>query len=898
MRRQNLPGRKSTLAEKLILDPVSQERPSCSKSLRRTTVRAVSEVQNARVITAGSGKKREGSDTESADGVVAQALDLDPQGLGSLDEGIHENAQIALPTTSMSPRPPPVQEPEMIGPHIFFRQISEQDQWEAKRRRVLEKQLVATKRMAEAAEEENDGGYSPKAHVANCKCERCCNTSLLQSSLTWDLAATEGAPRYKMLGTSSRLIRDVMESHGFKRLPGTSMPVASNGGGVVIPGSKGKTEWSLIWAGKHFPSSFYRTIKSPHQRVNLFPSSFEVTKKDALSRNLNRMIQVHGRRHFPFVTLSFTLPKERDALLEAMSTSPGTWIVKPAGSSQGRGIYIIEGSAPPSPCPSPPRKEAVPRSNSYNSARLKRQFNRCALPIVELAKQLPDTKNSKDNFVVEKYIERPYLIEGRKFDLRLYVGVTSFEPLKVYLHEEGLIRLASSEYSTAAGSYSDRFCHLTNYSINKRNVVDEGAKGRASDLEAEGSTEAAESADAAVEGTPLDSAARIGKGKDGDGDGEDDGDGDSRGEDSEDTGIKLRLSELGSRMQISDEELDELRDKIDDLVAKTLICAESQICMSVRTHCSFPETCFELFGFDVLIDEDLQPWLIEVNFAPSLATDTPLDFDVKGRVVADIMTLAGLRRFAIAHDGTLCKGGLGSGTGTKGGNVLQYGAASSPAKGGIHGHGVNYKTGGGHHYRDSPQFVGGKAWSAQAAYKSGTGVHRIGSRREGTSGTVNEPTEQERRIIKTFHAECRRALRTGFRLVYPLHGPASVNCIPLFDVGKEAALMLAHHMFTLRCNPSDARAIADLDEADRRAADAAGTGEVLKEDELLPQRPPKLCTTSSSPVAGDRSDSSVAFSPASSSTSRRITVEQIKSAREEARRQERAWAKAIGKAVA
>ena len=60
----------------------------------------------------------------------------------------------------------------------------------------------------------------------------------------------------------------------------------------------------------------------------------------------------------------------------------------------------------------------------------------------------------------------------------------------------------------------------------------------------------------------------------------------------------------------------------------------------------------------------------------------------------------------------------------------------------------------------------------------------------------------------------------------------------------------------------------------------------------------KLCTTSSSPVAGDRSDSSAAFSPASSSTSRRITVEQIKSAREEARRQERAWAKAIGKAVA
>ena len=363
MRRQNLSGRKSSLAEKLILDPVLRERPSCSNSQRRTTVRAVSEVENVRSITVNSSQKLERSETVSNDGKTARASEL---GLSSFEETTHGDTEIGLPTVSLSPRPPPVQEPEMIGSYILFRKISEQDQREAKRRRVLEKQLLTTKGMLETTRE-GKSGVSQKTHVAHCKCEKCRNSSLLQSSMTKDVAVAEGAPRYKMLGTNTRLIRDVLESHGFKCLPGTSMPVASNCGGVTMTGGKGKIEWSLIWAGKHLPLHFYRTVKSPHQRVNLFPSSFEVTKKDALSRNLNRMIQVHGRRHFPFVSHSFTLPKERDALLEAMSTSPGTWIVKPAGSSQGRGIYIIEGFASNSTHPSPPRKEAVPGSKGFTA---------------------------------------------------------------------------------------------------------------------------------------------------------------------------------------------------------------------------------------------------------------------------------------------------------------------------------------------------------------------------------------------------------------------------------------------------------------------------------------------------------------------------------------------------
>ena len=54
--------------------------------------------------------------------------------------------------------------------------------------------------------------------------------------------------------------------------------------------------------------------------------------------------------------------------------------------------------------------------------------------------------------------------------------------------------------------------------------------------------------------------------------------------------------------------------------------------------------CFELFGFDILIDEGLEPWLIEVNGSPSLNCDSPLEQKIKSNLVADILSLAGITR--------------------------------------------------------------------------------------------------------------------------------------------------------------------------------------------------------------------------------------------------------------
>lgn len=63
----------------------------------------------------------------------------------------------------------------------------------------------------------------------------------------------------------------------------------------------------------------------------------------------------------------------------------------------------------------------------------------------------------------------PHLINGLKYDLRLYVCVTSYNPLRIYLFNEGLVRFATEKYNTCLNQLSKRYIHLTNYAVNKNN---------------------------------------------------------------------------------------------------------------------------------------------------------------------------------------------------------------------------------------------------------------------------------------------------------------------------------------------------------------------------------------------------------------------------------------------
>ncbi|KAH3717440.1 hypothetical protein DPMN_060228 [Dreissena polymorpha] len=54
--------------------------------------------------------------------------------------------------------------------------------------------------------------------------------------------------------------------------------------------------------------------------------------------------------------------------------------------------------------------------------------------------------------------------------MRVYVYVSSFDPLRLYVFEDGLARFASMKYSSSMKHLANKFMHLTNYSVNKRNA--------------------------------------------------------------------------------------------------------------------------------------------------------------------------------------------------------------------------------------------------------------------------------------------------------------------------------------------------------------------------------------------------------------------------------------------
>jgi len=74
----------------------------------------------------------------------------------------------------------------------------------------------------------------------------------------------------------------------------------------------------------------------------------------------------------------------------------------------------------------------------------------------------------KENYLVSEYLTKPHLINGLKYDLRLYVVVTSLFPLRIYLYREGLVRFATEPYKVVKENLGQRFMHLTNYSVNKK----------------------------------------------------------------------------------------------------------------------------------------------------------------------------------------------------------------------------------------------------------------------------------------------------------------------------------------------------------------------------------------------------------------------------------------------
>lgn len=82
-----------------------------------------------------------------------------------------------------------------------------------------------------------------------------------------------------------------------------------------------------------------------------------------------------------------------------------------------------------------------------------------------------------------------------------------------------------------------------------------------------------------------------------------------------------------------------------DIILKTLLTVEPTIQSQLQKNPTSRGNCFEIFGFDVLIDTNLRPWVLEVNCLPSLSSSSVFDKRIKTMLVCDALTIVGIRGY-------------------------------------------------------------------------------------------------------------------------------------------------------------------------------------------------------------------------------------------------------------
>ena len=193
--------------------------------------------------------------------------------------------------------------------------------------------------------------------------------------------------------------------------------------------------------------------------------------------------------------------------------------------------------------------------------------------------------------VITKYVKKPHLIDGKKYDLRVYILVTGLSPLRIYIYKEGLVRIASETYNLS--DLNNKFIHLTNTGINRKNS--HYKKASFSDQE---------------------------------------------------NANKINFRNYKKFLEKNNVNFDELWKRIKDIAVKTIIMGENHLRKEIARFQLKDSNFFNLFGFDVLITEDLNPILLEVNKRPDMYIYDEMDKEIKKKLYVDVLNLVGLIPFS------------------------------------------------------------------------------------------------------------------------------------------------------------------------------------------------------------------------------------------------------------
>ncbi|KAK8860930.1 positive regulation of cilium movement [Tritrichomonas musculus] len=318
----------------------------------------------------------------------------------------------------------------------------------------------------------------------------------------------------------------------------------------------------LFWADNYVGVEFCLNLQ-PWQFVNHFPGTFTISRKVELARNFEKMQKLFPKI-YDFHPLSFCLPAQKLDMKHYMQTCPPkkrTFIVKPDLGAQGKGIFLVMDP--------------------------------------------DDIDDYTESAIAQRYIS-PCLLEGLKFDFRIYALISSIDPLRVYIFNEGMTRFCTEPYvKPKPSNIKNVFSHLTNYSVNKKNEHFQ----------------------------QPDNAANP------------------------DSGHKRSLSCVFHELELNGFDIQYAQSKIDQLIVLTILCGQPSIAHCYRTSIKANDgksRCFEILGFDVMLGKNLKPWLLEVNHSPSLLCESPFDKELKDNLITGALKILDLdpyfKKKVLAHE--------------------------------------------------------------------------------------------------------------------------------------------------------------------------------------------------------------------------------------------------------
>ena len=303
----------------------------------------------------------------------------------------------------------------------------------------------------------------------------------------------------------------------------------------------------LFWCDNNVGVEFCLNLK-PWQFVNHFPGTFSISRKVELARNLDKMQKLFPKI-YSFNPKTFILPMQSLDMKRYMQNVPinkRTFIIKPDLGAQGKGIFLVMD---------------------------------------------PDVVDTYTESAIAQHYIPPCLLEGLKFDFRIYALITSIDPLRVYIFKEGMTRFATEKYvKPRPSNLKDVFRHLTNYSVNKKNEKFQKPESSESD----------------------------------------------------DSSHKRPLTHVFHELEQNGFDVEYAQQQIDQLIVLTIISGQPYIAHNYRTAIKVNDgksRCFEILGFDVLLDKKLKPWLLEVNHSPSLLCESPFDKELKDNLITGAMKM-------------------------------------------------------------------------------------------------------------------------------------------------------------------------------------------------------------------------------------------------------------------